>query len=75
MGNRKFNLSLIALILTTTAFLACQFFPGLIGVYTTLISAILGILTIYSGANVAQDHIFTKNSKPEEETSQQPPEQ
>lgn len=57
----KFKLSILALTIAITGFLLVNFMPGLATVYTTLISAILGILTIYSGGNLGQDYLARKH--------------
>jgi hypothetical protein len=59
----KLKLAMLAMLIAVLGFFAIYFLPTLEPVYSTLISAVLGILTIYSGGNIGSQFFAERNAK------------
>jgi hypothetical protein len=60
-SQRKYKLALLSFALITLGFVLAAQMPGVSEVYTTFISAIIGMNFVYAGANVGNKWVIGKN--------------
>jgi len=66
--SRKFILALVALTLLVTLAIVSNWIPSITGLFSVIVSGIVGILGVYFGANVTSEFAVNRSQKALEKT-------
>ncbi len=60
--SRKFVTTIAGLLLVSAVFFSTVWLPMLVGLYPTYVGAVIGILGVYMGGNVANKYVVGKQT-------------